>query len=215
MNLNVALAAAIVLGSADVPNWRPPGIGQSMAAAQVELATLEICQGPTDREFDRLFRRYHDLENEVAATWGAEGPSAEGLPEAASCEQGVATHVARFDAALADATGQVGRSMVAFQSGGWLGPLRLCGIDAAVRNDEQDLGAPALTVKLPPDQRSALARLTEGLIGKRVAFRADGETIYIGVVESISSGELQISGPALDQLERMKAVISAACTPVP
>lgn len=94
--------------------------------------------------------------------------------------------------------------------GFWIGPLEICSwgpINPRLSHDEYS-GMPVLVIQLDEGLQYALAAVTAERIGQHLPFRLDGRTLTNPVVsEEIMSGELQISGPDMEELAQLQAAL--------
>lgn len=100
--------------------------------------------------------------------------------------------------------------------GVWLGPLAICEsglVTTRLLNDEYS-GLPVLIIDLDGRLRDALAKLTADRVGQPLPLRIDGRTLIAPVVnEPIVAGSLQVSGPDMPELERLRLALQRCSRP--
>ena len=92
----------------------------------------------------------------------------------------------------------------------WIGPLAICGstlVESRLSQDEWS-GLPVLIIDLDGQLREALAELTADMVGRPLPLRFNGRTLIEPIVnEPITAGSLQISGPALEELQAVQTAL--------
>ena len=213
----VFVAIAMLLSNA-VSLTPPPTIAASLAAADVDIAFVDVCletySALRAEDFAKRNARYFAERSKSEGVWGP-------LPDLEVWDDVTLAHricdrtevraaLHRIDVAL-DAHAAAFRSATpGIDRGLWIGSMHVCSkdvLDSMIRGDP-----PALSIRLTKDAAAVLEAAISRSIDAPIAIRLDGTVIARPVPhELIPLGRMAISGPSRKTLERVMRALIVAC----
>ena len=215
MTLLLSLALAASAAPLD-----PAPLRASLVRAMPPVISMEACAGVRPRyedRYDRAFAAYRTVADAADALFGPE-PALEPWESpaaAAGCgERAFAGYEAAAAVGLAEARRRLAE-VTALMPGLWIGTMRVCReevVEAAVEPIFEDDAMSALKLVLVPALKPRLLAVTERLLNKPMGVRIDGEAVMApNVNEPISGGEIMLSGPYREELERVRLAALRPC----
>lgn len=198
----------------------PAPLRASLVRAMPPVISMEACAGLQPRyedRYDRAFGALRVVADQADSLFGPE-PTLEPwdipvAPEGCG-ERAFAGYEAAAEAGLAEARRRLAE-LTALMPGLWIGTLRVCREEIAegkVEPVHEEYGMPALKLVFVPALRPRLLVQTERLLNRPMSIRIDGEAVMApNVNEPIAGGEVMLSGPDREEMERVRAAALRAC----
>ncbi len=215
----VTLLPLLALAASAAP-IDPAPLRASLARARLPVVSMEACAGLQPRyeeRHDRAFDALRDVADQADSLFGAEPAleAWEGPVAAAGCgERAFAGYEAAAEAGLAEARRRLAE-VAARMPGLWIGTLRVCRDSLAegkVGPVREEYGMPALDLALVPALKPDLLAQTERRLNKPMSIRIDGDAVMApNVNEPMAGGELTLSGPEPEALDRIRAAALRPC----
>ncbi len=213
----VFVAIAMPLSNA-VSLTPPPAIAASLAAADVDIAFVDMCleTHPALRaeDFAKRNSRYVAERSESEGVWGPlrdlEAEDDATIAHRICHRNDVRAALHRIDVAL-DAHAAAFRSATPGIDGGlWIGAMHVCPedvLDSMISGDP-----PTLSIRLTNNAAAVLEAVISRSIDTPIAIRLDGAVIARPVpYDPIVSGRMAISGPSRGTLERVLRALRVPC----
>jgi hypothetical protein len=213
----VLVAIAMLLSNA-VSLTPPPAIAASLAAADVDIAFVDMCleTHPALRaeDFAKRNTRYVAERSESEGVWGPlrdlEAEDDTTIAHRICHRNEVRAALHRIDVAL-DAHAAAFRSATPGIDGGlWIGAIHVCHedvLDSMISGDP-----PAFSIQLTQDAAAVLETVISRSINARIAIRLNGAVIARPVpYDPIVLGRIAISGTSRGTLERVLQTLGAPC----
>jgi hypothetical protein len=215
----MALLPLLALAASTAP-LDPGPLRASLVHAMPPIISMEACAGLRPRyedRYDRAFHAYRELADAAESMFGPE-PTLEPWESpaaAAGCgERAFAGYEAAAEAGLAEAKRRLAE-VTARMPGLWVGTLHVCRdevAEAIVEPIYEDNAMSGLKLVLAPALKPRLLAQTERLLNKPMSVRIDGEAVMApNVHEPIAGGELMLSGPEREELERVRSAALRSC----
>ncbi len=196
----------------------PPVIAASLAAADVDIAFVDVCletySALRAEDFAKRNARYFAERSKSEGVWGPL-PDLEAEDDATVahriCDQAkVRAALHRIDVALDDHAAAFRSATPGIDRGLWIGSMHVCPkdvLDSMIGGDP-----PALSIRLTKDTAAVLEAVISRSIDAPIAIRLDGAVIARPVpYELIPLGRLAISGPSRETLERVLQALRVDC----
>lgn len=213
----VLVAIAMLLSNA-VSLTPPPAIAASLAAADVDIAFVEMCLETHPalhaEDFAERNTRYLAERSESESVWGPL-PDLEVGDDAAIahriCDRTeVRAALHRIDVALDAHAAAFKSATPGIDRGLWIGSMHVCPedvLDSIISGDP-----PALSIRLKKDAAAVLEAVISRSIDTPIAIRLDGAVIARPVpYDPIVSDRMAISGPSRETLDRVLRALRAPC----
>ncbi len=213
----VLVAIAMLLSNA-VSLTPPPAIAASLAAAEIDIAFVDVClethTALRAEDFAKRNTRYVAERSESEGVWGLL-PDLEVEDDATIAHR--ICHRTEIRAALHRIDVALDAHAAAFQSatpgidrGLWIGAMHVCPedvLDSIISGDP-----PALSIRLTKDAAAVLEAVISRSIDAPIAIRLDGTVIARPVPhELIPLGRMAISGPSRETLECVLRALRVPC----
>lgn len=198
----------------------PAPLRASLVRAMPPVISMEACAGLQPRyedRYDRAFDAHRLVADQADSLFGPQ-PTLEpwdhpAAPEGCG-ERAFAGYEAAAEAGLAEARRRLAE-VTALMPGLWIGTLRVCRDGIAGANVEpvhEEYGMPALRLALVAALKPRLLAETQERVGKPMSVRIDGEAIMSpNVNEPLAGGEVMLSGPDRDEMERIRVAALRPC----
>lgn len=208
--------------AASAASLDPAPLRASLVRAMPPVISMEACSGLRPRYEDRYDRAFDALRIVADAADSLFGPEptlepwdVPAAPEGCG-ERAFAGYEAAAEAGLAEARRRLAE-VTTRMPGLWLGTLRVCREEVAevdVEPIHEGDGMSALNLALVPALKPRLLAETQGRVGKPLSVRIDGEAILSPIVyEPLSAGEVMLSGPDREEMERIRVAALRPCQP--
>ena len=181
---------------------------------------MEACSGVRPRyeeRYDRAFGAYTEVADAADSLFGLE-PTLEPLESPATpagCgERAFAGYEAAAEAGLAEARRRLAE-VTALMPGLWLGTMHICReqvVEAVIEPVYEDRSMSGLKLALVPALKPRLLAETKARLNKAISVRIDGAPVMAPrVYEPISAGEIMLSAPSPQELDRVRAAALRSC----
>jgi len=216
--LALALQAPPAPAPPTVPSTMPIDLAASFVGAEQALARVSACIATpgfimTPVSLNTLDNRFQALARDAVGVWGPQTPTeiVDQLPVDCASE-----HLSALATTAETQVTRVATRMTALlqpmSTGLWFGALPLCGgglVKAELVADSYT-AAESVTITLSPDKAIELGTLTRRHVGHALALREGGRVVMEPIIqEPIEGGQVQISGPERDELDRVIAAAEA------
>ncbi len=214
----MVFAAITILLSNAVSLTAPPAVAASLAAADADIAFVEMCLDPHPAldaaDFAKRNTRYLSERSNSEDIWGPL-PDLEAEDDATIahriCDQAkVRAALHRIDVALDAHAAAFKSATPGIDRGLWIGAMQVCPedvLDSIISGDP-----PTLSIRLTKDAAAVLEAVISRSINAPVAIRLDGAVIARPVPhDPIVLGRMAISGPSRETLERILQALRVPC----